>query len=89
MSKSESIRRFQKAVMEKFGDKTNFSHHEADPSEDMPERIEVAVPTDDIDWASVSPGVLALLRSSGASDHFEFGGSGLGFGYRDISLYLK
>lgn len=89
MTKSESIKRFQKAVMERFGDKTNFDHHEAEPDEDMPESIEVAVPTDDIDWTSVSPGVLELLRSSGASEHFEFGGAGLGFGYRDISLYLK
>jgi hypothetical protein len=89
MTKAESIKRFEKAVMKKFGKGASFSHHDADPDEEIIEGIEVSVPVDNIDWATVEPGVEAALKSSGASRYFAIGGSGLGFGYRDVSIYRK
>jgi len=89
MTKAESIQRFRQAVLKKFGKGTNFSHHDADPDEDIPEGIEVSVPVDNIDWAIVEPGVESLLKSSGASRYFAIGGAGLGFGFRDVSIYRK
>jgi hypothetical protein len=89
MTKAESIKRFEKAVVKKFGKGTYFSYRDADPDEEIVEGIEVSVPIDNIDWANVSPGVEAALKSSGASRYFAIGGSGLGFGYRDVSIYRK
>jgi len=89
MTKDESIRRFQKAVLKKFGKGVRFCHQERDTSEDLDERIDVSVPLDNIDWTVVQPAVEVALKISGASRYFEIGGSGLGFGYRDVSVYRK
>ena len=88
-TKAETIKRFRAAVNKKFGEGAQFEHQEADPLDELEERIDVSVPVDKIDWSTVEPAVEVLLKDSGASRYFEIGGAGLGFGYRDVSLCRK
>lgn len=89
-SKTDTIKSFQAAFTRKFGKSAVFNHYAADPDDkDTPESIQVSVPVDEIDWEDVEPGVQSLLKQSGASRYFAVGGAGLGFGFRDVSIYRK
>lgn len=93
MTKAEAIRRFRRAFLRKYGKSARFEHRERDRSDPQfpePERIDVSVRlTRKIDWSDVEPAVEAMLKRTGASRYFEIGGAGLGFGYRDVSVYRR
>ncbi len=88
-TKDATIARFKQAFTHRFGRRAEFSHNTSDSDEDGIENIQISVPTDTIDWHTVEPGVKSILQSSGASRYFEIGGSGMGFGFRDISMYRR
>jgi len=88
-TKDATIARFKQAYTHKFGRRAEFSHITLESAEDGVESIEVSVPIDNIEWTEVDPAIKSMLQTSGASRYFEVGGSGLGFGFRDVSLYRR
>ena len=88
-TKDATIARFKLAFTHRFGRRAEFSHNTIESAEDGVESIEVSVPIDNIDWSEVDPAVKSILQSSGASRYFEIGGAGLGFGFRDVSMYRR
>lgn len=88
-TKDATIARFKLAFTHRFGRRAEFSHNIPAPGDDDVENISVSVPIDNIDWSEVEPAVKSMLKSSGASRYFEIGGSGLGFGFRDVSMYRR
>ena len=90
MKKSDAIKKFKQAFERKFGKNScSFHYQEKDDGEKQIEMISVSVNVAKIDWDKVEPIVEGLLAASGASRYFEIGGAGLGFGWRDVSIYRK
>ncbi len=88
-TKDATIKRFEQAFAHRFGKRADFNHHTLESADDGVESIEISVPVDNIDWTTVEPAVKSLLQSSGASRYFEIGGAGMGFGFRDVSMYRR
>lgn len=92
MTKKQAIDKFKRAFSRKFGKRAVYEHSDRiieDGIPDTPERIDVGVPTDMMDWGDVEPAVEAMIKKTGLGRYFEIGGAGIGFGFRDVSICRK
>lgn len=76
----KAIDKFKRAFKKKFGNKATFEYTH---------RIAVEVPISAMEVEDIEPAVKKMLAAAGLDDTFEIGGSGAGFGMRDISIYAK
>ena len=89
MTKKELISKFKRAFQRKFGKRALYWYSERDLKDKMPERIDVSVPLDVMEWGEIEPAIEAMMKKTGLGRYFETGGAGTGFGFRDISIYRK
>ena len=89
MTKKEVISKFKRAFQRKFGKLALYWYSERDLKNKMPERIDVSVPLDLMEWGEIEPAVEEMMKKTGLGRYFEIGGAGTGFGFRDISIYRK
>jgi hypothetical protein len=92
MTKKEAIAKFRRAFLRKFGKRAFYEHSERAIEDDgykMPERIDVSVSLDIMEWGEIEPAVEAMIKRTGLGRYFETGGAGTGFGFRDVSIYRR
>lgn len=89
MTKKEAITKFKRAFQRKFGKRALYWHAERDLKDKMPERIDVGVPLNLMEWGKIEPAIEAMMKKTGLGRYFEIGGAGTGFGFRDVSIYRK